>query len=146
MRGTTVRHMAVSKFAAGVVIVHESDLGPRFLLLRAYRNWDLPKGLVEPGEQPFAAACREVEEETGIADLDFAWGNDFVETAPYSGNKVARFYVARTPSDRVVLSVNAALGRPEHHEYRWVQLDDALALVVPRLQIVLRWAAARMAR
>ena len=136
--------MAVSKFAAGVVIVHGADPGPRFLLLRAYRNWDLPKGLVEPGEQPFAAACREVEEETGIKDLDFAWGNDFVETAPYSGNKVARFYVARTPSDHVVLSVNPLLGRPEHHEYRWAQLDDALALVVPRLQNVLRWAAARM--
>ena len=57
---------------------------------------------------------------------------------------MARFYVARTPSDRIVLSVNPVLGRPEHHEYRWVQLDDALALVVPRLQIVLRWAAARM--
>ena len=138
--------MTVSKFAAGVVIVHESDCGPQFLLLRAYRNWDLPKGLVEPGEQPFAAACREVEEETGITDLDFAWGNDFVETAPYSGNKVARFYVARTLSDRVVLSVNPVLGRPEHHEFRWVQLDDALALVVPRLQIVLRWAADQMGR
>jgi bis(5'-nucleosidyl)-tetraphosphatase len=138
--------MAVSKLAAGVVIVHESERGPRFLLLRAYRNWDLPKGLVEPGEPPFAAACREAEEESGITGLDFAWGSDFVETAPYSGNKVARFYVARTPSDRVVLSVNPVLGRPEHHEYRWVQLDDALALVVPRLQVVLRWAAARMGR
>ena len=146
VRGATVRCMAVSKFAAGVVIVHESDRGPRFLLLRAYRNWDLPKGLVEPGEQPFAAARREVEEETGITDLDFAWGNDFVETAPYSGNKVARFYVARTARDRVALSVNPVLRRPEHHEYRWVQLDDALALVVPRLQIVLKWAAARMGR
>jgi bis(5'-nucleosidyl)-tetraphosphatase len=136
----------VKKFAAGVVIVHESNLGPRFLLLRAYRNWDFPKGLVEPGEPPLAAACREVEEETGITDLDFAWGTDFVETEPYSGNKVARFYVARTPIDRVVLPVNPVLGRPEHHEYRWTHLDDALALVVPRLQIVLRWAAARMGR
>jgi bis(5'-nucleosidyl)-tetraphosphatase len=136
----------VKKFAAGVVIVHESNLGPRFLVLRAYRNWDFPKGLVEPGEQPLAAACREVEEETGITDLDFAWGTDFVETEPYSGNKVARFYVARTPIDRVVLPVNPVLGRPEHHEYRWTHLDDALALVVPRLQIVLRWAAARMGR
>ncbi len=138
--------MATSKFAAGVVIVHESDLGPRFLLLRAYRNWDLPKGLVEPGEQPFDAACREVEEETGITGLDFAWGNDFIETAPYSGNKVARFYLARASSDRIVLSVNPVLGRAEHHEYRWMQLDDAHALVVPRLQIVLKWAAARMVR
>jgi bis(5'-nucleosidyl)-tetraphosphatase len=138
--------MAESKFAAGVVVVHESDSGPRFLLLRAYRNWDFPKGLVEPGEPPLAAACREVEEETGITDLDFAWGTDFVETEPYSGNKVARFYVARTPIDRVVLPVNPVLGRPEHHEYRWTQLDDALALVVPRLQIVLRWATARMGR
>ncbi len=138
--------MATSKLAAGVVIVHESDLGPRFLLLRAYRNWDLPKGLVEPGEQPFDAACREVEEETGITGLDFAWGNDFIETAPYSGNKVARFYLARTPSDCVVLSVNPVLGRAEHHEYRWVRFDDAHALVVPRLQIVLKWAAARMVR
>src|SRR4030095_13493693 len=146
MRGATVRSMAVSKFAAGVVIVHESDRGPRFLLLRAYGNWDLPKGLGNPGAEPFAAACREVEEETGITDLDFAWGNDFVETAPYSGNKVARFYVARTPSDRVVLSVNPVLGRPEHHEYRWLPLEDAFALVVPRLQIVLKWAAAKMGR
>ena len=66
--------MVVSKLAAGVVIVRESDSGPRVLLLRAYRNWDLPKGLVEPGEQPFTAACREVEEETGITDLDFRMG------------------------------------------------------------------------
>ncbi len=136
----------MKKLAAGVVVVHESNLGPRFLLLRAYRNWDLPKGLVESGEQPFDAACREVEEETGITNLDFAWGTDFVETEPYSGGKVARFYVARTPIDRVMLPVNPVLGRPEHHEYRWAHLDDALALLVPRLQTVLRWAAARMGR
>ena len=59
---------------------------------------------------------------------------------------MARFYVARTPTDRVVLSVNPMLGRPEHHEYRWLQLEDALGLVVPRVQIVLKWAAARMGR
>ena len=137
MRGATVRRMVASKVAAGVVVVHESDSGLRFLLLRAYRNWDLPKGLAEPGEQPFGAACREVEEETGITDLDFAWGKDSVEAAPYSGSKVARFYVGRTPSDRGVQSVNPVLARLNITS--WVQLDDALALVVPRLQIVLRW-------
>jgi bis(5'-nucleosidyl)-tetraphosphatase len=135
--------MVVSKFAAGVVTVHESDLGPRFLLLRAYRNWDLPKGLVEPGEQPFAAACREVEEETGITDLDFAWGNDFVETAPYSGNKLARFYVARTRSDRVVLSVNPVLDA-QHHEYRWC--NSMMHSLVALARRSYWWAAARVGR
>jgi predicted NUDIX family NTP pyrophosphohydrolase len=29
--------------------------------------WSIPKGLVEPGEEPFDAALREFEEETGFA-------------------------------------------------------------------------------
>jgi bis(5'-nucleosidyl)-tetraphosphatase len=128
--------------SAGVVIVHASDpAAPRFLLLRAYRNWDLPKGLVEPDEDPFAAAVREVEEETGITDLEFAWGRLYIETERYSGNKIARFYLARTTSERITLPVNPTLGRPEHHEYRWCDLGAANALVVPRLQRVLAWAA-----
>ncbi len=28
--------------------------------------WSIPKGLVKPGEDPLAAACREFEEETGM--------------------------------------------------------------------------------
>jgi len=135
-----------SKLAAGVVVVRDSPNGERFLVLRVYRNWDLPKGLVEPGEAPFAAAVREVEEETGITDLDFAWGDDYVETAPYSGNKVARFYLARTSTERVTLPINPALGRAEHHEHRWVDLATANTLVVPRLQRVLAWAAAKLDR
>ena len=126
MRRTTVRRMAVSKLAAGVVIVHESDGVPRFLLLRAYRNWDFPKGLVEPGEEPLAAARREVQEETLIQDLQFTWGEEYYETAPYSNNKVARYYLGETRTERVSLPVSPELGRPEHNEYRWLDLSGAL--------------------
>lgn len=40
-------------------------------ILLIFRNgkWDLPKGKIEKGETPEAAAVREVEEECGIADL-----------------------------------------------------------------------------
>lgn len=110
-------------------------------MLRAYRNWDFPKGLVEPGETPLAAARREATEETGITDLRFAWGECFVETPPYAGNKIARYYVAETSAERVVLSVQPDLGRPEHHESRWLTADEALALASPRLQRIVQWAS-----
>lgn len=128
-----------------MVVVRESDDGARFLLLRAYRNWDCPKGLVEPGEDPLQAAIRETAEETGVDDLELAWGEDYVETPPYAGNKVARYYVARTRTEHVRLPVNPLLGRPEHHEYRWVDLSEAMSLVVPRVQRVIAWAAGKVA-
>jgi bis(5'-nucleosidyl)-tetraphosphatase len=138
--------MAEQRFSAGVVVVRETADGARFLLLRAYRNWDFPKGLVEPGEDPLAAAVREAEEEAGLTDLAFDWGTEFVETEPYARNKIARYYLARTRMERITLKVNPALGRPEHHEYRWVDLTEAFALTVPRLQRVLAWAAGRVMR
>ena len=111
-------------------------------MLRAYRNWDFPKGLVDPGEDPFGAALREVREETSLSDLALPWGDEWRETEPYAGGKVARYYVAESTHGTVVLPVSAELGRPEHHEFRWVAFDDAARLLPPRLQSVLRWAAA----
>ena len=46
------------RFSAGVVVVHFGEGAVQYLLLRAYKNWDFPKGLVEPGEGPLDAAVR----------------------------------------------------------------------------------------
>jgi 8-oxo-dGTP pyrophosphatase MutT (NUDIX family) len=127
--------------SAGVVVVRRAGDDWLFLMLRAYRNWDFPKGLVENGEDPFAAARREVTEETTLADLKFEWGEAFCETAPYSRNKVARYYIGRTASASVTLPVTAELGRPEHHESRWVSYQEAQELASARIQPVLAWAA-----
>jgi bis(5'-nucleosidyl)-tetraphosphatase len=136
--------MAKRILSAGVVVVSRVDESWRVLLLRVYNYWDFPKGVVEPGEDPLAAACREVREETSIDSLDFHWGEDYIETAPYSNNKIARYYLAGTEKPDVKLPVNPALGRAEHHEFRWLKFADAEAIVVPRLQDVLRWGLARM--
>lgn len=130
--------------SAGAVIVRETDGGARFLLLRAFDHWDFPKGLVEAGEVPLAAAIREVREETTLDDLEFPFGEIFTETGPYSRGKIARYYLARTRRSDVSLPVNPAIGVPEHHEYRWVDQPSALQLVSPRVQPVVQWATAKM--
>jgi 8-oxo-dGTP pyrophosphatase MutT (NUDIX family) len=126
--------------AAGAVVFRRSERGIRVLILRAYNNWDFPKGLVEPGEDELAAAKREVEEETGLADLEYPFGDEFKETLPYAGRKVARYYLAETGEVELELPVSPELGRPEHHEYRWVSFEEAEDLLPPRLAIVLEWA------
>jgi bis(5'-nucleosidyl)-tetraphosphatase len=97
--------------------------------------------MVESGEEPLAAALREVREETLIADLEFNWGEACQETGPYGKRKIARYYVAVTRTEKVTLPVSPELGRPEHDEWRWVDCDMALSLVATRLQPIVRWAA-----
>jgi bis(5'-nucleosidyl)-tetraphosphatase len=133
-----------TRLSAGVVVVREVPEGWSFLLLRAFTHWDFPKGMVEPGEQPLAAAIREVKEESLIEDLQFTWGDAYTETGPYSRGKVARYYIARTHTGEVTLPISQELGRPEHNEYRWVDYWAALNLVSPRVTPVLKWAAGKM--
>lgn len=127
--------------SAGVVVVRRSATGWLFLMLRAYRNWDFPKGGVEAGEEPLAAARREVREETLIEDLEFNWGEVYLETGPYGKRKIARYYLAATRTERIVLPVSPELGRPEHDEWRWVARDEARCLASARLQPIVQWAA-----
>lgn len=129
------------RLSAGVVVLRRAPSQWLFLMLRAYRNWDFPKGVVEPGEDPLAAARREVREETLIADLAFEWGEAFQETGPYANRKIARYYLAATRTENITLPVSPELGRPEHDEWRWVDRDSALALAAARLQPIVRWAA-----
>lgn len=133
-----------TRLSAGVVVVRDTAEGWRYLLLRAFTHWDFPKGMVEAGEEPLSAAVREVKEETLIEDLDFAWGQDYVETGPYSRGKVARYYLAKTSTVAVSLPVIAELGRPEHNEFRWVDEEGALKLVSARVEPIVKWAAARL--
>jgi bis(5'-nucleosidyl)-tetraphosphatase len=136
--------MAETILSAGVVVVRRAEDGWRVLLLRVYNYWDCPKGVVEAGEGPLDAARREVREETGITDLEFRWGEEFIETPPYSKGKVARYYLAETRTADAKLPINPQLGRAEHHEWRWLSWEEAEQRVVDRLWNVLRWAQDRI--
>jgi len=127
--------------SAGLVIVRKEKDSWKFLFLRAYRNWDFPKGEVESGEDPMDTAKRESQEEAGITDLKFPWGHVFKETEPYrNGKKVARYYLAETSQSEVTSSINPELGNPEHHEYRWLTFQDIKNLAPERLLPIIDWA------
>lgn len=63
------RHARVETSAGGVIYRWRGAV-PYILLIRdAYQHWGFPKGHLERGETPDAAALREVGEETGLGDL-----------------------------------------------------------------------------
>ena len=129
------------ELSSGVVIVRKDEGQWKYLFLRAYRNWDFPKGMVEASEDPLATAKREAKEEAGLTDLKFSWGDIWIETSPYrEGKKVARYYLAETSQSEISFSINPALGRPEHHEYRWVSLKEIKKLAPERLLPIIDWA------
>lgn len=56
--------------AGGIVFRRDGGGIIRFLLIKdSYDNWGFPKGHLEDGESPAAAALRETEEETGLPGL-----------------------------------------------------------------------------
>jgi 8-oxo-dGTP pyrophosphatase MutT (NUDIX family) len=132
--------MEMKTLSAGVILVRREGGSFYYLLLRVYTYWDFPKGIVEPGEDPHQTARREVEEETDLKDLTFAWGHDYRETPPYGRSKVARYYIAETRQSQVVLPVSPELKHPEHHEGRWVTYEEARRMVSPRVVPILDWA------
>ena len=136
----------VHRLSSGAVILRMTNEGWLLLLLRAYRHWDFPKGIVEPGEQPKDAALREIREETTISDMAFPWGDEFFESGPYRRGKVSRYYIGVTERSLIELPVNAELGHPEHDEYRWVNVERASDLVSPRVKLVVEWATGILER
>ena len=126
---------------AGIVVVRKEGHEWKYLFLRAFRNWDFPKGIVEDSENALDTAIREVREEAGIEALKFHWGEVFKETAPYNrGTKVARYYIAATSQPEVTFSINPEIGKPEHHEYRWLSYEELRAPAPARLHPVIDWA------
>jgi bis(5'-nucleosidyl)-tetraphosphatase len=130
--------------SAGIIPVKRTSDEWYFLMLRSYSLWDFCKGRIEPGETTFDAAVRETEEEAGIkpSELNFKWGKDYYETEPYrkKKDKIVRYFVAETNAKNVHLPINPELGRPEHHEFRWMTYDEAQRLTNERIGKALSWA------
>ena len=121
MSGLTTRRQV----SAGGVVHRGREVA---LIRLADGRWQLPKGLVEPGETPEAAAAREVKEETGVT-------GELV--APL--RTIEYWYVAKREGVRYPKRVHFYLFRyvsgdvadhdDEVAEARWVDLGEARRLL-----------------
>lgn len=107
---------ATSKETSGILLYNKGT--KQYLILRAYKNWSVPKGMIDDGENSKQAAIRELKEETGIT----AKGNlEFLGKQKYKkGNKILHLYKMEIDSKenpKVKLS-------NEHHAYSWVSKKD----------------------
>ncbi len=68
VRHTPSKTSKVTVSAGGVVI---NPKGSVLVVSQNGTSWSLPKGHVDPGEEPLQAAIREIEEESGVFDLKF---------------------------------------------------------------------------
>lgn len=114
--------------AGGVVYRMDGDR-PLFLLIRdSYRNWGFPKGHLETGEQPEAAATREVREETGLAALELRCPIETIDWYfRFRGrliHKVCHFYLMQT--DHSETSPQRAEGITA---CRWAPFEEARAAI-----------------
>ncbi len=137
--------------AAGGVVV---DPNGRVLVIErivdGVHEVRLPKGHIEPGEQPDSAACREVCEETGYCDLeiraDLGWRTVEFELSGATVVRDERYYLMTLVSDRwqapQFVSEREALFRPlwvEDFEAAELQLTfEAEKDVVRRVRTALR--------
>jgi 8-oxo-dGTP pyrophosphatase MutT (NUDIX family) len=127
--------------SCGVIVTD----GGRILLGHATRSprWDIPKGLVEPGESLIAAAVRELDEETGlvVAEADLRP----LGTYDYLRNKNLALFVwkpARMPSldglsCRSTFALPDGTVLPEFDQFGVFAWDEACAKVGKNLARIL---------
>jgi predicted NUDIX family NTP pyrophosphohydrolase len=103
------------------------------------RAWTIPKGQVEAGEEPLAAALREFEEEIGAQAPDVPY--ELLGTFRQSSAKSVVVFAGRSDfqigeihSNTVTIEIPRGSGRtieiPEVDDARWVDLAEARPLVV----------------
>jgi 8-oxo-dGTP pyrophosphatase MutT (NUDIX family) len=107
--------------SCGIVLV---NYGTVLLLQYPQGHWDFPKGHVEESDEDHhATARRELQEETGIEEIDFV--PEFVERSEYSYRHKSRkrtkqvfWYLAET--ERLTVKLSA-----EHRGHMWLDWAQA---------------------
>jgi putative (di)nucleoside polyphosphate hydrolase len=106
-------------------------------------NWDIPKGLQDPGETTLEAAMRELSEEAGIAFPEERFED--LGSFDYRRDKRLHLYKVKATDDDALATLDHlvctsffahhATGQPtpEADGFRWASRDEVARLCWPRM-------------
>ena len=130
------------KQASGFIVVRKFDEVYHVLGMSAYGKFDFPRGTVDPGEDLFTAARREVTEEAGIKKLEMNWGQDSITVS--NKKKDITLWLGET-TDEPVIRPNPENGILEHDFYKWISFDEVENVGFhPFFYSALKWAKERV--
>ncbi len=119
---------------AGAVVLHPTE--PKVLVLKRVKqpdHWQLPQGGLEPGEEPEAAARRELAEETGLRAPDVEFLDSLpgwlayelppeARSAKTGRGQAHRWFIFRLKNED---AVNLRATRlPEFSEWKWSNVNS----------------------
>jgi putative (di)nucleoside polyphosphate hydrolase len=106
------------------------------------KRWQMPQGGIDKGEDPEAAARRELYEETGIRSVEIlgqSKGWIYYDLAPedlgialggkYRGQR-QRWFAMRFTGDEQEIDLLAHGHKPEFDDWRWATAGEVLDLIV----------------
>ena len=122
----------LDQISAGGVAFRWADSEPQIAIVSMKPNlrWQLPKGIVDPGESPEVTAVREVREEAGveaerlglIETIEY-WYRSSKNGQPVRFHKFVHFYLMEHRGGDV------ANHDHEVEEARWVSFEEALQML-----------------
>ena len=129
---STAKITTMDQISAGGVAFRWTDSKPEIAIVsvKPKLRWQLPKGIVDPGESPQGTAVREVREEAGV-DADLIqlietieyWYRSMKNGQPVRYHKFVHFYLMKYRSGDVSNHDH------EVEEARWVSFDEALEML-----------------
>lgn len=122
-----------SQHSAGGVAFRETDgrIEIAIILTHPERRWQLPKGIIDPGETPEQSALREVREEAGIT-AELIQPIDRTEYWFVADRDGIRCRFHKRVDWFVMKYISGEVADHDHEvaEARWVGVDEALKMLV----------------
>jgi 8-oxo-dGTP pyrophosphatase MutT (NUDIX family) len=126
------RIITQGQVSAGGVVFHRARKKPKLVIVsvKPSMRWQLPKGIVDPGETPEVTAVREVREEAGVEtelleliDTVEYWYQRVQYGKHIRFHKFVHFYLLQ------YIDGNVKDHDHEIAEARWVEFDEALEML-----------------